>query len=479
MHENADPVRPRGRSDGAPMSADAVCRYLPLVYSAEVGQSPGITEAAAGQRVARALAKLRRILTRQGVAPSAAGLALLLGTQTVQAAPAGLAASVTAAVSGAAAPSASAVGIAEGVTIMMVWAKIKMAAVVCGVILLAGGTGAVLHQGASNAAPSPATGPAAMTTAEAREMLRSARDAAKSLSQLSYRSRVEVKTSLLTNRRPSWELSEIVFWQDAGARWRCDVKSIIQFTDKDEQMAMGPRTLIVNGDWGLIDTPGSRHRYSMDDPEFRHSASFYSANSDIPRRIAQFLNGLNAPNIELLSSAPEGDHVVLVLTRREGGMRADYRVELDPASGMMPVRMEGQSPHRDGEEGKTGHMTVAWAKRGANWWPVTSEYDEPDGPKVKLVELMPTATFAADLFDPPVQPGQRVEPDTDRVITRPATVGVPSHGQASATGQSPNPPPEPVFGWWLVVVSALLVAAVVVGVVLIVAKKAGGGTSQK
>ena len=141
MHENAEPVRPRGRSNCAPISADAVCRYLPLVYSAEVGQSLGITEAAAGQRVARALAKLRRILTRQGVTPSAAGLALLLGTQTVQAVPAGLAASVTAAVSGAAAPSASAVGIAEGVNIMLVWAKIKLAAAACGLILLVGRRG--------------------------------------------------------------------------------------------------------------------------------------------------------------------------------------------------------------------------------------------------------------------------------------------------------------------------------------------------
>ena len=143
-----------------------VLRFWENMSLAEVGQSLDITEAAAGQRVARGLAKLRRILTRQGVAPSAAGLALLLGTQTVQAVPAGVAASVMAAVSGAAAPSASAVGIAEGVRIMMAWAKVKVATVICGLILLlAGGAGLAIWQLAANdVAASSQEGPTAATT---------------------------------------------------------------------------------------------------------------------------------------------------------------------------------------------------------------------------------------------------------------------------------------------------------------------------
>ena len=43
MHENADPVRPRGRSESAPISSDAVCRYLPMVYGSarrQVGDGP-------------------------------------------------------------------------------------------------------------------------------------------------------------------------------------------------------------------------------------------------------------------------------------------------------------------------------------------------------------------------------------------------------------------------------------------------------
>ena len=98
MHENVEPARPHGHSDCAPVSSDAICRYLPLVYTAarrQVGDSHAaedvtqgvflLPEDAAGQRVTRGLAKLRRILMRQGVAPSAAVLGTLLGAQAVQA----------------------------------------------------------------------------------------------------------------------------------------------------------------------------------------------------------------------------------------------------------------------------------------------------------------------------------------------------------------------------------------------------------
>ena len=282
MHENAEPVRPRGHGDCAPISSDAVCRYLPLVYSAarrqvgdchaaedvtqgvflllvrrrakveagrlpgwllratrwaardalrqrrrregaemraaqmkatqapaavssqptweqiaplidaavdklktrerdavvlrfwenmslqQVGEVLGISEDAAGQRVTRGLAKLRRILMRQGVAPSPAVLGALLGVQAVQAVPAGLAASVTAAVS-AGTVSVSAVGIAEGVRIMMVWAKIKVAAIVLfGAVILTGTglllVGQLLTPGASPAERAAATVPASDAT---------------------------------------------------------------------------------------------------------------------------------------------------------------------------------------------------------------------------------------------------------------------------------------------------------------------------
>ena len=62
-----------------------------------VGEVLGLSENAARMRVQRALEKLRDILTRKGVATSAAGLATLLTANTITAAPAALLASAAAA----------------------------------------------------------------------------------------------------------------------------------------------------------------------------------------------------------------------------------------------------------------------------------------------------------------------------------------------------------------------------------------------
>ena len=61
-----------------------------------VGEVLGLSENAARMRVQRALEKLRGILTRKGVATSAAGLTALLTANTITAAPAALLASATA-----------------------------------------------------------------------------------------------------------------------------------------------------------------------------------------------------------------------------------------------------------------------------------------------------------------------------------------------------------------------------------------------
>ena len=64
----------------------------------EVGAALGLTEDGARMRVKRALEKLRKYFGRRGVAPSAALIAVALTANSVHAAPAGLAASVTATV---------------------------------------------------------------------------------------------------------------------------------------------------------------------------------------------------------------------------------------------------------------------------------------------------------------------------------------------------------------------------------------------
>ena len=143
-----------------------VLRFWENMTLKQVGQTLGISEETARQRIQRALNKLRRILTRQGVTPSAAGLGLLLGAHAVQAVPAGLAAAVTAAVSGGTA-SASAVRIAEGVRIMMVWMKVKLVAAICAAVLVAGGVGALVAQ---QMVPAPSVPRTAAGTQPAKEL---------------------------------------------------------------------------------------------------------------------------------------------------------------------------------------------------------------------------------------------------------------------------------------------------------------------
>ena len=81
-----------------------VLRFFEHQPLREVGAALGASEDAARMRVDRALEKLRKFLTRQGVMLSATGLAAVLTAEAVTAAPLGLAAGVTgAALAGAAA----------------------------------------------------------------------------------------------------------------------------------------------------------------------------------------------------------------------------------------------------------------------------------------------------------------------------------------------------------------------------------------
>src|SRR5262249_21814766 len=62
-----------------------------------VGQALGVSDDTAQKRVARALDKLREILSRRGITASGTALSAILIGHTVQAAPAGLIASISAA----------------------------------------------------------------------------------------------------------------------------------------------------------------------------------------------------------------------------------------------------------------------------------------------------------------------------------------------------------------------------------------------
>jgi len=108
-----------------------------------IGEVLDTNEDAAQKRVSRALEKLHVLLVRRGVALSGAGLAAMLGTQAVTAAPAGLAACISA---GALATTAATGGGATlGLLQLMATAKLKIAV---GTVVVAGlGTTLILeHQ---------------------------------------------------------------------------------------------------------------------------------------------------------------------------------------------------------------------------------------------------------------------------------------------------------------------------------------------
>jgi len=105
----------------------------------QVGAALGTGEDAARMRINRALEKLRKFFAGRGLTLSAAVIAAAVSTSAVQAAPAGLAATVTAAVQGTAV-TASTLTLIKGALKIMAWTKAKTAIVVGASVLLAAGT---------------------------------------------------------------------------------------------------------------------------------------------------------------------------------------------------------------------------------------------------------------------------------------------------------------------------------------------------
>jgi RNA polymerase sigma factor (sigma-70 family) len=103
-----------------------VLRFFENKTNREVGAALKLTEAAAQQRVSRALEKLRKIFHKRGVALSAAVIASAVSANSVQAAPASLVAAIT---NGMAAGGSIATLASETMS-MLIWAKIKSGLVV-------------------------------------------------------------------------------------------------------------------------------------------------------------------------------------------------------------------------------------------------------------------------------------------------------------------------------------------------------------
>jgi len=99
---------------------DAVLlRYFERKSAREMAQTLGTSEEAAQKRVGRAVERLRELLAKRGVTAGASGLVVLLGAHAVQAAPAGLALSIStcAALGGAAEATLSAATAAKALAL--------------------------------------------------------------------------------------------------------------------------------------------------------------------------------------------------------------------------------------------------------------------------------------------------------------------------------------------------------------------------
>jgi RNA polymerase sigma factor (sigma-70 family) len=132
-----------------------VLRYFDGKSLGEVGAALGASEDAAKKRVTRAVEKLRGYFTKRGVTLTATVLTAAISANSVQAAPLGLATTVTAAAAKGAAVSGSTLTLIKGALKIMAWMKMKTAVAVGVGLLITAGTATVvveskLHSDAIN-----------------------------------------------------------------------------------------------------------------------------------------------------------------------------------------------------------------------------------------------------------------------------------------------------------------------------------------
>jgi len=130
-----------------------VLRFYQQKPLAEVGRTLGLNADAAQKRVNRALEKLRAKLGKSGVTLGAALIASAVTTNSVQAAPAALAAKVTVIAANGAATTTSITALVKGTLKTMAWMKFKFAVMIGAALLFTAGAVAIhslLSQTAAN-----------------------------------------------------------------------------------------------------------------------------------------------------------------------------------------------------------------------------------------------------------------------------------------------------------------------------------------
>jgi RNA polymerase sigma factor (sigma-70 family) len=122
-----------------------VLRFFENKSLGEVGTAIGASEDTARMRINRALEKLRKIFTKRGVISTTAIIAGAISTNSVQAAPVGLAKTISVvAIAKGAAASTSTLTLIKGALKIMAWTKMKATIIASAVVLLAAGTTVVV-----------------------------------------------------------------------------------------------------------------------------------------------------------------------------------------------------------------------------------------------------------------------------------------------------------------------------------------------
>jgi RNA polymerase sigma factor (sigma-70 family) len=131
-----------------------VLHYFENKNLREVGGALGLEERAAQKRIARALDKLRDFFARRGVVSTVGIIAGAISANSVQAAPVGLTATISATIVQGPAVTASILALVKGTLKVMTMLKFKTATVaIAGAILLAGATSVIVAQAQAPAAP--------------------------------------------------------------------------------------------------------------------------------------------------------------------------------------------------------------------------------------------------------------------------------------------------------------------------------------
>ena len=123
-----------------------VLRFFESKNFKQVGAALGVSENTAKTRVHRAMEKLRTIFVRRGITLSTVALGAAVSAHSVQAAPFGLATSVTVAAVHGTGVTTSTLTFIKSTLKIMAWTKLKTAAFVGSIALLALGTATVVTQ---------------------------------------------------------------------------------------------------------------------------------------------------------------------------------------------------------------------------------------------------------------------------------------------------------------------------------------------